>query len=121
MAWKDFWNRLWRSSGTGEQAPERLPPVDKKRLVRRRIYFSGEVQGVGFRYRCMNHANDLGVTGFAQNLLDGRVRAEFQSDEAHIQALITRMEREPWVQIEHMEVTERPVEIGEKGFQVDYF
>ena len=100
---------------------ESLPPVDKSMLLRERIYFSGEVQGVGFRYRCLIHAQKLGVTGFAQNLLDGRVRAEFQSDRQHIDALIEALGQEPWIRITHMEVTERPVEPGEQGFTVDYF
>ena len=117
MTWKDFWNRFAYRSREGRP----LPPVDRKNLVRRRIYFSGEVQGVGFRYRCMNHARELGVTGFAQNLLDGRVRAEFQSDEAHIQALLAALEQEPWIQITDMEITPRPVEPGERDFIVDYF
>ena len=104
-----------------QQNQPKLPPVDKSRLERRRIYFSGEVQGVGFRYRCMLHARELEVTGFAQNLLDGRVRAEFQSDGEHIDALIAALQREPWIRITHMEVTQRPVEPEEREFVVDYY
>ena len=120
MEWRQFWNRMMGVRPEEGEAVH-LPPVDRKNLIRRRIYFSGEVQGVGFRFRCMNHAKDLGVTGFAQNLLDGRVRAEFQSDAAHIDELIRRLEREPWIRIDDMQVTDRPLEPKEKGFIVDYF
>jgi acylphosphatase len=41
--------------------------------VARRYYVSGRVQGVGFRWFVERAATDLGVTGYARNLGDGRV------------------------------------------------
>jgi acylphosphatase len=41
--------------------------------IRRMVYFSGEVQGVGFRARTRRIARDFEVTGFVRNLDDGRV------------------------------------------------
>ena len=43
-------------------------------LERREVYFSGMVQGVGFRYTTRRTAERFRVTGFVQNLPDGRVR-----------------------------------------------
>ena len=40
---------------------------------RRDIYYSGLVQGVGFRYTTHRLARNYEVTGFVQNLPDGRV------------------------------------------------
>ncbi len=40
---------------------------------RREVYFSGRVQGVGFRYTAERLAARYDVRGFVQNLRDGRV------------------------------------------------
>lgn len=37
------------------------------------IFFSGRVQGVGFRYTVRQLAKGYEVTGFVRNLIDGRV------------------------------------------------
>jgi len=39
----------------------------------RRWIISGRVQGVGYRYFAQRAASDLGLTGYARNLEDGRV------------------------------------------------
>lgn len=39
----------------------------------RQIFFSGRVQGVGFRWTTNRIAADYPVTGFVRNLPDGRV------------------------------------------------
>jgi len=47
------------------------------------IYYSGRVQGVGFRMTCANLAKDFEVTGRVCNMSDGRVEliAEGEKDE----------------------------------------
>jgi len=47
------------------------------------IYYSGKVQGVGFRYTTKNVATGYEVTGVVRNLSDGRVEliAEGPQDE----------------------------------------
>ena len=42
-------------------------------FVRRQVFFSGRVQGVGFRYTTEAVASRFRVTGFVRNLRDGRV------------------------------------------------
>ena len=44
--------------------------------IRKHMIFSGEVQGVGFRYRAFVYAQELGLTGWVINLDDGRVEME---------------------------------------------
>jgi acylphosphatase len=40
---------------------------------RHTVYYSGHVQGVGFRYTACSVARGSGVTGYVRNLPDGRV------------------------------------------------
>ena len=42
-------------------------------MICRRSFVSGRVQGVFYRATCVRRAQELGITGFARNLPDGRV------------------------------------------------
>jgi len=42
-------------------------------VVRKRVYYSGHVQGVGFRVTTLHIARRYRITGFVRNLADGRV------------------------------------------------
>ena len=50
---------------------------------RMQVFYSGRVQGVGFRYTVKSVANGFEVTGTVRNLADGRVEliAEGSKDE----------------------------------------
>jgi acylphosphatase len=52
-------------------------------MIRRTSYFSGRVQGVGFRYTARSIARGFDVKGYVRNLPDRRVEvvAEGQADE----------------------------------------
>lgn len=63
-----------------------------KNTVRKHIYFSGRVQGVGFRYRSYYIAQSLGLTGWVTNLWDGRVEMEVQGQTLDIQELLKRIQ-----------------------------
>jgi acylphosphatase len=55
-------------------------------LVARRFYFSGLVQGVGFRYFTQRAAARHQVRGYVRNLGDGRVEAFAQGSEKAVEA-----------------------------------
>lgn len=86
-------------------------------MVRKHIYFSGTVQGVGFRYRVKQYAMELGLTGWVANLWDGRVEMEVQGEEKLIMALVQRMYAERYVQITGIESEDISVVQGEKRFR----
>ncbi len=56
--------------------------------VRREAYFSGRVQGVGFRYTVVGVAAKLDVTGFVRNLPDGRVLLIAEGSREEIDRLL---------------------------------
>jgi acylphosphatase len=54
----------------------------------REVYYSGRVQGVGFRYTVRQIAQGHKVTGFVKNLPDGRVQLVAEGAAAEIQAFL---------------------------------
>lgn len=85
--------------------------------VRRHIWFSGRVQGVGFRYRAYYIAAELGLTGWVRNQWDGRVEMEVQGLPGDIDMLMDRMGRQRFIEIEDLEVRTIPC-IRESGFDI---
>ena len=86
-------------------------------MVRKHIFFSGNVQGVGFRYRSFYIAQSLGLTGWVENLWDGRVEMEVQGSEASIREMLARIQQQRWINVTNMEITEIPWE-EERGFKI---
>ena len=68
-------------------------------MVRKHIFFSGDVQGVGFRYRSFYIAQSLGLTGWVENLWDGRVEMEVQGSEASIREMLARIQQQRWINV----------------------
>ena len=75
-------------------------------MVRRHIYFSGRVQGVGFRFRASWAAKRLGLTGWVSNLPDGRVEMEVQGDRASMERLMSELENGRFIRIADVEEQE---------------
>jgi acylphosphatase len=65
-----------------------------KATVGRLVYYSGKVQGVGFRATAVEIARDYPVTGWVKNLDDGRVQLVVEGSaegvEKFLQAIRTR-------------------------------
>lgn len=60
-------------------------------MVQVHAYFSGIVQGVGFRYTVQRHASALGVCGWVRNLPDGRVEMKGEGDRPILENLLKRI------------------------------
>ena len=86
-------------------------------MVRKHIFFSGDVQGVGFRSRSFYIAQSLGLAGWVENLWDGRVEMEVQGSEASIREMLDRIQQQRWINVADMEITEIPCE-EERGFKI---
>lgn len=55
------------------------------------IYYSGSVQGVGFRYMVQSAARQSNITGWVKNLGDGRVEVICEGDEASLDKFLDRI------------------------------
>lgn len=52
------------------------------------VFFSGHVQGVGFRYSVLQVAREFDVAGFVMNLADGRVQLEVEGAPSDIATFV---------------------------------
>ncbi len=93
--------------------------MEKWEKIRKHIYVSGRVQGVGFRFRAQQLARGLGLTGWVRNLDDGRVEMELQGTEAEMDRLFDHMRQDRYILIDSFQA-ERIPPVEEKGFQVRY-
>jgi len=64
----------------------------KKRLT---VLASGRVQGVGFRAFVRRYALDLGLSGYAENLDDGRVEVVVEGSREDIELLLVKLRMGP--------------------------
>lgn len=56
------------------------------------VFFSGRVQGVGFRFATLQVAKEFDVAGSVENLPDGRVRLEVEGKRADVAAFLSAVE-----------------------------
>ena len=62
-----------------------------KNSKRMQAYFSGRVQGVGFRFTAEHFAKNLGLVGWVRNLSDGRVELVAEGSESSLQRLLEEL------------------------------
>jgi len=63
-----------------------MPPAEQ--AYHGTVHYSGQVQGVGFRYTTRSLARGFEVAGYVQNLPDGRVRVEVEGKEPDVNAFL---------------------------------
>ncbi len=62
--------------------------MNEREIVTRKYFFSGQVQGVGFRWTTRRIAAKYSVSGYVSNLIDGRVELVAQGEESVISEFI---------------------------------
>ena len=87
-------------------------------MIRYHLRFTGQVQGVGFRWTATRAANVLGLTGWVYNAWDGSVEMEVQGDEQSIDQMIAAIGRGRFIQIDNIEKEKIPVVEDERDFNV---
>ena len=104
---RGVWGKNNLQEGHGSEMSENL--------IRKHYWFSGRVQGVGFRYRACYIASSLGVTGWVRNNWDERVEMEAQGTREDLARMVEMLYRQSFIGIEGGEEKVVPVEV-ESGF-----
>ncbi|RRJ95098.1 acylphosphatase [Opitutaceae bacterium TAV4] len=84
------------------------------------VYFTGHVQGVGFRQETLSIAREFDVAGRVQNLDDGRVQLDAEGSPRDIDAFIKAIDERMHGYIRKTERTSRPAPTPPQfsGFQI---
>lgn len=78
-----------RRSQEASREPQPLPDGAR----RLHLVFSGEVQGVGFRWTAQRKAREVGLTGWVRNERDRSVSMEIQGTDEQISEFFGRFNR----------------------------
>ena len=89
-------------------------------VKREHFFFTGKVQGVGFRYKAGRLARHYGITGWIRNCADGSVEAQLQGREESLDLVLQGLHQDTYIRIDW--ITRNPMELdmGERGFSVRY-
>jgi acylphosphatase len=82
--------------------------VSGSSIQRRDVHYSGSVQGVGFRLTACQTASRFAVTGFVQNLADGRVRLVAEGNAGELDAFLAAIAQRMGGNIRNVTVDVRP-------------
>ena len=63
-------------------------------IKRLRANFTGNVQGIGFRYTARSLAKDLQVSGWVRNVPDGSVELVAEGEETFLKDLLSQIQHE---------------------------
>ena len=89
--------------------------------ARAHVIVSGTVQGVFFRARTVDRANQLGVRGWVRNLPDGKVEAVFEGEKGRVEAMIEFCRKGPeGAEVKDMEVDWEKHKGEFTGFEIRY-
>ena len=101
-----------------QKAKQAQPPALPEGTVRRRYSISGQVQGVGFRYRARYAAQMLELTGWVENEDDGSVTLEVQGDPERFLQLFAMIQKSDYIRITGIRQKDLAPDPWERGFSV---
>lgn len=91
-------------------------------MIRIRVLVSGRVQGVWYRRSAQAKAKTLGITGWAHNLIDGKVEMLCEGEEKSIQEFLVWAKKGPFfARVRNMETREEKYQGGFASFEVREF
>lgn len=88
--------------------------------VRRRVIYTGRVQGVGFRFTAVSVAERHAVSGWVRNRPDGTVELETQGTPAEVERFLAEIDRVMGSNIRERRVIETSPQSGDAVFEIRY-
>jgi acylphosphatase len=82
------------------------------------VHFSGDVQGVGFRWTAARIAERFSVTGYVKNLHDGRVELVAEGEEAELQSFLDAVKQSMADYVQSAQVNKTPADGSFRGFAI---
>ena len=87
-------------------------------MIQAHVFFSGTVQGVGFRYTALRLACILQLTGWVKNLSDGRVEMIVEGPPEKIEELLKKIDQRLDGYIQDKQINRQPAGEEFKDFQI---
>jgi acylphosphatase len=88
-------------------------------MVCKHAYYSGRVQGVGFRFTAQQVAQGFAVAGFVRNLPDGSVEVLAEGSAEQVNGFLSTLAQRMAEYIEESRVEEESPQ-GVQGFRTKY-
>lgn len=86
-----------------------------------RIIIQGLVQGVGYRWYAVQHANRLNLEGYVANLVNGDVEVFVQGNNESIQEFIAKLRKGPsFSQVNNVVINDADLNNNFNTFNVQY-
>jgi len=96
-----------------------LARVQREKRIRMQVFYSGRVQGVGFRYTVRATATGYEVAGTVANLADGRVQLIVEGAPEELESFRQAIRDSGLAHfIEHEEVTRSDARNDFRGFEI---
>ena len=84
------------------------------------VYYTGHVQGVGFRFTVQEIADDLGIYGWVKNLPDGRVEVMAEGNESSLNGFLDRIKQSFSNYIHNADIDWQKKATGFSGFEIKF-
>jgi acylphosphatase len=96
------------------------PNVARAEVFHASAFFTGHVQGVGFRYKTLQIAKEFELSGFVRNLGDGRVELQAEGQKVEVEAFVAEVADRLSVYIRKTELSSGRRKPIYKGFTIGY-
>jgi acylphosphatase len=90
-------------------------------LQQREVYYSGHVQGVGFRYTVRSLAVQFSVTGYVRNVPNGQVQLVVEGDRSETLQFLDAIRKEMSYYIQDVREMTRPATGKFLSFEIRHY